>query len=146
VECLSTGVIKMNYYNINTKVGADKLPDYVKLADGSVKYTQDIKDHAPFGWRIVPAEPPTASSAEYAVVSSILVQSETDPLKVEYQVTEKLLSVIDQEKADAEKAQADAQAAADAAHEAQLEEIRTGFPDEKMQKVILRLNEERRVF
>lgn len=91
---------------------------------------------AKVGWREMPEAPKPAEGTQ--IVSVTWVQDAIDPLKVAPIVESKTDAAIAQEKADAEKAQADAQAANDAKIKAGRDEIIEAFPDKLQQAVMLR--------
>ena len=130
------------YINIITGQKSETLPPYIKMADGTVKYTTDLKAYLELGWRELPKTEPVASAGS-VVVAVEYVQDKVDPLKVEAVVTEKLESVIAQEKADEEKARADAAAEREALRLAERESITKAFPDEKQAEAIGKLFDRR---
>ena len=118
------------YYKLDTKQKAEKLPAYITIQDGvntRVKYTQDIKEHAPDGWREMPAEPVAAAGTQ--IISVTWVQDDKDPLKVKPVVESKTDAQIALDKQNAEKASSYAEIARITARQKWIDEIAAPFKD-----------------
>ena len=128
------------YYNVNTKIVSSTLPTYVTIGDKTT-LNPPLKLCAELGWREMP-KPPIAPEGTQ-IIDVAYVQDIADPLKVVAVAVTKTDADIAQEKADADKAAADAQAAYEAEIQKGRDEIKAAFPDEKQQNIILALYDRR---